>query len=73
MPPLRGALRLGGERRGGVTGYPLDELFEEVAYVAFHFHWPHDEILRLEHRERRKWVHEIAKLNRALTEASQGA
>lgn len=55
-----------------MTGYPLGELLEEVAYVAFHFHWPHEEIMGLEHRERRRWVHEIAKLNRALTEASEG-
>jgi hypothetical protein len=54
-----------------VSSYPLDDLFEEVAYVAFHFHWPHEEIMALEHRERRRWVHEIAKLNRELAAAAQ--
>jgi hypothetical protein len=49
-------------------GYPLDRLYEEVAYVAYHFHWPYDEVMSLDHRERRRWVEEIAKLNRRLAE-----
>ncbi|PWT81509.1 MAG: hypothetical protein C5B57_10290 [Blastocatellia bacterium] len=59
-----------GERRGGGLGYPLDRLFEEVAYIAYHFHWPHEQIMALEHRERRLWVDEIAKINRRLNEDS---
>ena len=51
-------------------GYPLDRLYEEVAYVAYHFHWPYDEVMSLDHRERRRWVEEIAKLNRRVTEAA---
>lgn len=39
----------------------------EVAYVAYHFHWGQDEILDLEHRDRHRYVAEIAGLvNRAL-------
>lgn len=45
-------------------GYPLDQLREEVAFVAYHFHWPPAEILGLEHAERRRWVHEISAINR---------
>jgi hypothetical protein len=36
--------------------------------VAYHFHWPHQEILALEHRERAAWVEEIVKLNRRMNE-----
>ena len=43
-------------------------LFEEVAYVAYHFHWPLDDILDLEHAERRRFVGEIAKLNTRISE-----
>jgi hypothetical protein len=39
-----------------------------VAYVAYHFHWPYDEIMQLEHHERRRWVAEIAQLNRRASE-----
>jgi Family of unknown function (DUF6760) len=38
--------------------------------VAYHFHWPHDDIMRLEHRERTRWVEEIVKINRRLNDAS---
>ena len=24
---------------GGVIGYPLGQLHEEVAFIAYHFHW----------------------------------
>jgi hypothetical protein len=52
-----------------MTGYPSNRLFEEVAYIAYHFHWPYEHILHLEHRERQRWVDEIARINRRLSEA----
>jgi len=51
-----------------MTGYPSDRLFEEVAYISYHFHWPYEEVMQLEHRERQQWVAEIARINRRLTE-----
>jgi hypothetical protein len=51
-----------------MTGYPSDRLFEEVAYISYHFHWPYEQIMQLEHRERQQWVAEIARINRRLTE-----
>jgi hypothetical protein len=48
--------------------YDSDRLFEEVAYVAYHFHWSLDEILDLEHPVRRRFVEEIASINRRLSE-----
>lgn len=52
-----------------MIGYPFSEMLEEVAYIAYHFHWPHDEIMCLEHRDRRQWVDEIAKINQRMNEA----
>jgi hypothetical protein len=49
-------------------GYPLDQLYQEVAYVAYHFHWGHDRVMTLEHADRRRWVEEIAELNRRASE-----
>ena len=43
--------------------YPADTLYEEVAYVAYHFGWSREEILDLEHPERREYVGRIARLN----------
>jgi hypothetical protein len=43
-------------------------LFEEVAFVAYHFHWPMTDILDLEHADRHRWVAEISSINRRLSE-----
>lgn len=48
--------------------YAAERLYEEVAYVAYHFHWSLDEILDLEHADRQRYVSEIASINRRLTE-----
>ncbi|MER5371666.1 DUF6760 family protein [Streptomyces sp. BK239] len=42
--------------------YATDRLHEEIAYVAFHFHWSQDEILDLEHHDRRRYTDRIAAL-----------
>ena len=70
MSRVQRQLRARGERRGGGLGYPLDQLFEEVAYIAYHFHWAPEQIMSLEHGDRRQWVDEIAKINRRLNEES---
>jgi len=43
-------------------------LHEEVAYIAYHFHWPYEQIMDFEHLERQRWVAEIAKINRKLND-----
>ncbi len=53
---------------GGIAGYPLDDLLEEVAYIAYYFHWPLYEIMQMEHEERRQWVEQIAEINRRLSD-----
>ena len=46
-----------------MTGYPLEAAYEEVAFIAYHFHWELGAIMALEHRDRRRWVSEISRLN----------
>ncbi len=43
--------------------YAPDRLYEEVAYIAYHFHWPLGDLLDLEHAERRRFATEIATIN----------
>jgi hypothetical protein len=50
-----------------MTTYTADRLWEEVSYVAYHFHWSMDEIMDLEHPTRLRFVNEIAKINRRLS------
>ena len=47
--------------------YAPDRLYEEVAYVAYHFHWSMDEILDMEHPLRQRFVEEIGRINRRLS------
>lgn len=49
--------------------YAAERLFEEVAYVAYHFHWSFEEILDLEHPDRLRFVDEIGKINQHLPAA----
>ncbi|WP_238845633.1 DUF6760 family protein [Nocardia terpenica] len=47
----------------------MDQLYGEIAYVAYHFGWAHDTLLDLTHHERRRWVHAINDINTALNTA----
>jgi hypothetical protein len=48
--------------------YATDRLYEELAYVAYHFHWPLDGILDLEHADRLRFIEEIGRINLRLSE-----
>ena len=48
--------------------YTEERLYEEATYVAYHFHWSLDSILDLEHPVRRRFVEEIGRINRRLSQ-----
>jgi hypothetical protein len=54
-----------------VNTYPRKNLYEEMAFIAYHFHWDREEIMQLEHAERRRWCREISEINRRLDGAPQ--
>ena len=64
QPHLR--RRCGGWCLGGILTYATNRLYEEVAYVAYYFHWPLNEIRDMEHADRERFVKEIAAINRRL-------
>ncbi|WP_313954422.1 DUF6760 family protein [Anabaena subtropica] len=41
-------------------------MYEEVAFIAYHFHWSQNDILSLEHSARQRWLTEINKINQKL-------
>jgi hypothetical protein len=51
-----------------MTAYASDRMFEEIAYVAYHFHWSLEEILDMEHPLRQRFVEEIGRINRRIAE-----
>jgi hypothetical protein len=65
--PVRGRPWLAG----GVVGYPLDRLHEEVAFIAYYCHWPLADILQLEHADRQRWVDEISAINHRLRQQTE--
>jgi len=48
--------------------YPDERLHEEVAFIAYHFHWPLEQILAMEHGDRRRWAEEISRINERMNE-----
>ena len=54
-----------------MTRYPSDLLFEEVAFVAYYLHWPYQQIMALDHRERQRWVSEVSRVNQRLNDAAK--
>jgi hypothetical protein len=46
--------------------YAKERILEEIAYVAYHFHWSLDDILGLEHPTRLAFIREIGKINERL-------
>ncbi|CAN5915789.1 hypothetical protein BH23ACT10_BH23ACT10_38070 [soil metagenome] len=43
--------------------YPTSDLWSEVGYLAYHLHWPLDDLLDLEHGDRTRLVTQVADLN----------
>lgn len=43
--------------------FPPAELWEEIAYLAYHLHWEADSLLDLEHHDRARLIRSVAELN----------
>lgn len=44
-------------------GYPVSGVYAEVAHLAQRVHWTHEELMNLDHAERRRWVQETAAMD----------
>ncbi len=51
-----------------MSTYPADQIYEEAAFIGYYLHWGHDEIMRLSHRDRRRWCKEISAINSKLNQ-----
>ncbi len=51
--------------------YPEDELYKEMSFISYYFHWSEDDVLKLEHRQRRKWCSEISTINSSLNPSKE--
>ena len=48
-----------------------DELYKEMSFISYYFHWSNEEVLNLDHRSRRRWCSEISEINRSLSASKQ--
>ena len=46
--------------------YPQDRLYEEMSFLAYYLHWPMDDLMNMDHRERRRWCEEVSSINQKL-------
>ncbi len=53
--------------------YPEPALWDEISYLAYHFHWDLDALLDLEHRDRTRLIKAVSDLNRRSIEAFRNA
>lgn len=51
----------------GITLYPEEELYREMSFISYYFHWSSEEVLKMEHKDRRRWCSEISAINQSLT------
>jgi len=52
-----------------VLRYPVDALWQEIAYLAYHLHWSIGDLLDLEHLDRVRMVRAVATMNERAWEA----
>lgn len=47
--------------------YPENRLYQEMAFLAYYLHWSKEELLHLDHGERRRWCREVSAINQKLS------
>ncbi len=52
--------------QGGIKLYPQEELYREMSFISYYFHWSGAEVMELDHVSRRRWCNEISKINQSL-------
>lgn len=51
--------------------YPKQELYREMAFISYYFHWSNGEVMRLDHRSRRRWCSEISEIHKSINPSKE--
>lgn len=43
-----------------------EELFRELSFIGYYFHWPEEQILQMPHLIRRRYCDEINRINKKI-------
>lgn len=58
---------------GGITVYPTAELYKEVSFLAYYYHWDFRTVMTLSHQMRRAFCSEISAIHKELNDQPQNA
>lgn len=47
--------------------YPQERLYQEMSFLAYYLHWSREDLMNLDHWERRRWCNEISAINKKLS------
>lgn len=51
----------------GMPLYPQERLYQEMSFLAYYLHWSHEDLMNLDHWERRRWCREVSAINKKLS------
>ena len=51
----------------GLVLYPQERMYQEMTFLSYYLHWSRDEVMQLDHQERRRWCREVSAVNKKLS------
>ena len=52
----------------GITLYPEQELYKEVSFLSYYYHWDYKTVMTLDHQTRRRGCAEISAIHKELNQ-----
>ena len=49
-----------------MTLYPEDQLYKEVSFLAYYYHWDYKTVMTLDHATRRRFCAEISAIHKEI-------
>lgn len=46
-------------------------MYQEMTFLSYYLHWSRDEVMALDHLERRRWCREVSAVNQKLSNHEQ--
>ncbi len=53
----------------GIAVYPEEEVYKEVSFIAYYYHWDYETVMTLDHRTRRRFCAEISSIHKQISDA----
>lgn len=47
--------------------YPKEQLYQEMTFLSYYLHWSRNDVMGLNHLERRQWCQEVSAVNKKLS------